>query len=212
MTPRILIACEYSGIVRDAFSARGFDVWSCDILPSERPGNHLQCDVREVLDDGWDAMIAHPVCKRLTNAGRRWLHNPPKGKTMVQMWRDFFEGVSFYNELRNAPIPIKGIENPVMHDHANECLKIDRRQIVQPWWFGDRAFKATGWELIDLPDLKPTNKLIPPNAGTDSHKEWSWVHRMSPGPEREKERSRFHPGMAEAMAKQWGDAIREATL
>jgi len=201
---KVLIACEYSGTVRDAFTALGHDAWSCDLRPSEKPGQHLQCDVREILGNGWDLMIAHPVCTRLTNAGRRWLHNPPPGKTMVGMWRDFFDGVEFYNTLRNAPIPKRAIENPVMHDHAKECLGEMNRQIVQPWWFGDKAFKATGWELFDLPRLEATHKLEPPKKGTDEHKEWSWVHRMSPGPDRERERSRFHPGMAKAMAEQWG--------
>lgn len=201
---KVLVACEFSGIVRDAFSAIGHDAWSCDFRPSEKPGNHLQCDVREVLDSSWDLMIAHPVCTRLTNAGRRWLHVPPPGKTMAQMWREFFEAVEFYELFRKAPIPLKAIENPIMHDHARECLGAMDRQIVQPWYFGDRAFKATGFELFGLPELKPTNRLVPPQPGTDEHRAWSWVHRMPPGPEREKERSRFHPGMAKAMAEQWG--------
>lgn len=201
---KILIACEYSGVVRDAFIAYGHDAWSCDLLPSEKEGPHFQCDVRDVLDNGWDAMIGHPVCKRLANSGRRWLHNPPNGKTMVQMWGDFFAGVEFYKALRDAPIPFKAIENPVMHDHARECLSMGRRQIVQPWWFGDKAFKATGWELIGFPELIPTDKLTPPEKDTEEHRAWSWVHRMPPGPNREKERSRFHLGMASAMAQQWG--------
>jgi hypothetical protein len=201
---KVLVACEFSGTVRDAFSSLGHDAWSCDLRESEKPGQHLQCDVREILGCGWDLMIAHPVCTRLTNAGRRWMHNPPPGKTMVGMWRDFFDAVEFYNLLRNAPIPKKAIENPVMHDHAKECLGEMNRQIVQPWWFGDRAFKATGWELFGLPRLEATNKLDPPKPGTDEHKKWSWVHRMSPGPDRERERSRFHGGMAKAIAEQWG--------
>lgn len=124
---------------------------------------------------------------------------------MVQMWREFFEAVEFYELFRSAPIPRKAIENPIMHDHARECLGQMNRQIVQPWWFGDPTFKATGWELIGLPKLTPTNKLTPPKPGTEEHKEWSWVHRMSPGPERERERSRFHQGMAAAIAQQWGE-------
>lgn len=201
---KVLVACEYSGTVRDAFAMMGHDAWSCDLRKSEKPGQHLQCDVRNVLDRDWDLMIAHPVCTRLTNAGRRWMHNPPNGKTMVEIWREFFEAVEFYKLLRNANIPRKAIENPIMHDHAKECLGQMKRQIVQPWWFGDKAFKATGWELIGLPELVPTNKLTPPKPGTDEHKKWSWVHRMPPGPDREKERSRFHSGMAFAIASQWG--------
>lgn len=206
---RVLVACEYSAVVRQAFHRIGHDAWSCDLRPSEIPGKHIEGDVRDVLNDGWDLMVAHPVCTRLTNAGRRWLHNPPKNKTMVEMWAEFFKGVEFYKTLRHAPIPHIAIENPIMHDHAKECLGDFDRQIVQPWWFGDETFKATGWELINLPQLNSTNKLCPPQPGTDEHKRWSWVHRMPKGPNREKERSRFHPGMAKAMAQQWGDYLQQ---
>lgn len=201
---KVLIACEFSGVVRDAFTRRGHDAMSCDFRPTETPGPHHLGDVRDILGNGFDLMVAHPTCKRLTNAGVRWLKSPPTGKTLVQMWRELFDGADFYRELRDAPIPKKAIENPVMHCYARELIEPGPRQIVQPWWFGDRAFKGTGWELFGLPELKPTNRLTPPAKGTDEHNAWSWVHRMSPGPEREKERSRFHPGMAKAMAEQWG--------
>ena len=204
---KVLVACEFSGVVRDAFTRQGHDAMSCDYRPSETPGNHYQGDVRDILGNEFDLLVAHPTCKRLTNAGVRWLKSPPKDRTLVQMWFELFEGAEFYKELRSAPIPKRAIENPIMHCHAKELINPQRRQVVQPWWFGDKAFKATGWELIGLPDLKPTNKLTPPKKGTQEHKDWSWVHLMSPGPEREKERSRFHPGMAKAMADQWGQHI-----
>ena len=201
---RVLIACEFSGIVRDAFVKRGHDAWSCDLLPTERPGRHIQDDVLTILNDGWDLMIAHPVCTRLANSGVRWLHTPPKNRTLGEMWIELDEAALFYKKLRAANIPKKAIENPVMHPHAKERIGITYRHIVQPWWFGDKAFKGTGFELINLPRLIPTNKLSPPKRGTDEYKKWSWVHREPPGPNRQKNRSRSFPGIADAMALQWG--------
>lgn len=165
---------------------------------------HIQADIlRGVLTYGWDMAIFFPPCTRLANSGRRWLHNPPNDKTMVQMWTEFFEGVELYKAVRNAPIPKIAIENPVMHDHARELIEKGKRHIVQPWWFGDKAFKATGFELIGLPKLKPTNKLTPPKTGTEEYKAWSWIHRLPPSPERTKLRSQTFPGIAKAMT-QWG--------
>ncbi|MCK5132669.1 MAG: hypothetical protein KAR40_11025 [Candidatus Sabulitectum sp.] len=202
----ILVACEESQVVTKAFRKIGHEAYSCDIVDCSggHPEWHIKDDVLNHLDDGWDMMIAHPVCKRLTNAGVRWMKVPPPGKTLVQMWRELFDGAEFYRKLRDADIPKKAIENPIMHCHARELIKPGYRQIVQPWWFGDKAFKATGFELIGLPDLAPTNKLIPPEKGTDEHKEWSFIHRMPPGPDRERLRSRTFPGIADAMAAQWG--------
>lgn len=201
---KVLVACEYTGRVRDAFLRKGHDAMSCDLRDTESPGPHHKGDVLGILDWGWDLMIAHPVCTRLTNAGVRWLHVPPKGKTLEQIWEEFEQGCQFYLALQSAPIPKKCLENPVMHKYARERIGIGRRQTVQPWWFGDKAFKATGLELIGLPDLVPTDKLDPPAPGTDEHKAWSWIHRMPPGPDREKLRSATFPGIANAMADQWG--------
>lgn len=202
---RVFIACECSGRVREAFRAKGHDAWSCDLVDADDGSPyHIKANVLDVLGDGWDLMIAHPPCTRLANAGRRWLHSPPKGKTMVEMWKDFFDGVELYKALRDAPIPKKCIENPVMHDHAREAIQPGVRQVVQPWHFGDEAFKATGFELIGLPELVKTNVLVPPDKGTDDHKRWSWVHRASPGKDRAKKRSVTFQGIANAMADQWG--------
>lgn len=203
---KVLVACEFSGIVRDAFIKRGHDAISCDLLPTERPGPHHQGDVFDIIDFGFDLMIAHPPCTRLTNAGVRWLHTPPKGKTFDEVWGEFYDGVKFYKALREAKIKKKAIENPVMHKYARAMIGEMDRQIVQPWWFGDKAFKATGLELHDLPKLMPTKKLNPPQKGTDEHKAWSAIHRMSPGAERSKLRSVTFPGIADAMAEQWGGA------
>lgn len=201
---RVLVACEYSGRVRDAFIKRGHDAMSCDFLPTDVEGPHYQGDVRDVLHDGWDLMIAHPDCTRLTNAGVRWLKEPSRKTTVAQAWIDLFLGAEFYKLLRDAPIAKKAIENPIMHCYARELIIPGKRQVVQPWWFGDKAFKATGLELIGLPDLIPTNKLTPPKKGTDEHKEWSFIHRASPGKDRWKLRSTTFFGIAEAMADQWG--------
>lgn len=213
---RVLVACEESQAVTIELRKLGHEAYSCDIQECSggHPEWHIVGDVLQVINDGWDMMIAHPPCTRLTNAGRRWMHNPPPGKTMVQMWRDFFDAVSFYKKLRNAPIPKIAIENPIMHDHARELLGKSKRNIVQPWWFGDKAFKATGFELINLPDLisnlpgnLPGSRLDPPASGTEEHKKWSKIHRMSPGKDRAKSRSKTFPGIAKAIAEQWAGDI-----
>ena len=203
---RVLIGCEYSGRVRQAFRDLGHDAWSCDLLPSEDNSPfHIQGDIIPMLGEGWDLMIAHPPCTRLTNSGVRWLHVPPAGRTKEEMWAELEAAAEFYCLLRDAPIKRKAIENPVMHKYARERVGGGRRQVVQPYWFGDPFFKATGFELINLPDLKATNMLTQPLAGTAEYKAWSAVHRMSPGPERWKERSRTYPGVAKAIASQWGN-------
>lgn len=220
---RVLIACEFSGTVRRAFRALGHDAWSCDLLPAEdddlvydttgERAQHIQADVLGVIYGPWqswqripkwDAMIAHPVCTRLANSGARWLTEPPNGRTLEEMWEELRKGADFYKALRDAPIPLKAIENPIMHCHARELIQPGPRQVVQPWWFGDPFFKATGFELIGLPPLVATNRLTPPARGTPEYKAWSAVHLESPGKDRAKNRSRFYPGMAAAMAAQWG--------
>jgi hypothetical protein len=210
---RILIGCETSGRMRRAFAARGHDVWSVDLLPAEDGSNrHIIGDVRDHLDDGWDLLaVLHPPCTRLCNSGVRWLHVPPPGRTREAMWAELDEGAALFADCWKAPIPRKAIENPVMHKHARARLPADlpRPQIVQPWWFGDPFFKATGFYLQGLPHLVPTNRLTPPKTGTDEHKAWSAVHRASPGPDRWKERSRTFPGIAEAAADQWAGWAEE---
>lgn len=203
---RVLVACEFSGVVRRAFRARGHDAWSCDLLPAEDGGDHIQGDVLDVIDQGWDLMVAHPPCTRLTNSGVRWLHVPPTGKTSEEMWGELELACEFYRRLRNAPIKRKAIENPVMHKYARVRVDLikNARQVVQPWWFGDPFFKATGLELHGLPRLRATNRLNPPSQNSVDYKAWSAVHRATPGPNRWKDRSRTFPGMAEAMADQWG--------
>lgn len=203
----MLIGCETSGVVRRAFAARGHDVWSCDLLPAEdRTNRHIVADIRDVLNDGWDLLaVMHPPCTRLCNSGVRWLHNPPPGKTVEQMRRELEEGAALFSDCWNAPIPRVAVENPVMHKHAKALIRNYEppAQTIQPWWFGEPAFKATGLYLRGLPPLTPTDRLTPPKAGTPEHKAWSAIHRAPPGPNRWAFRSRTF----EAMADQWGAAL-----
>jgi len=203
---RVLIACEFSGIVRRAFAARGHDAWSCDLLPAEDGSNrHIIGDVRDLLGDGWDLlMVAHPPCTRLCNSGVRWLSAPPRGKTLEQMWQDLDEGAALFSDCWNAPIERIAIENPVMHRHAKARIVgfEEHAQSIQPWQFGDAEAKRTCLWLRGLPALVPTHPVKPE---TIVHRVW----RMPPGPDRQKERSRFFPGVANAMADQWGGWAEE---
>lgn len=205
-TLRVLVACEFSGVVRRAFAARGHDAWSCDLLPAEdRSNKHITGDVRDILRDGWDMLIvAHPPCTRLCNSGVRWLTAPPAGKTLDQMWRELYEGAALFSDCWNAPVERIAVENPVMHRHAKERIRNyqEPAQSIQPWQFGHGETKRTCLWLKGLPPLTPT-KIVEGRTPR--------VHHMPPGPDRWKERSRFFPGVAEAMADQWGGyAMQEA--
>ena len=210
---RVLIACETSGVMRRAFAARGHEAWSCDLLPADDGSNHhIRGDVRDHLADGWDLLIvAHPPCTRLCNSGVRWLHKPPTGRSLDDMWAELDEGVALFTACWQAPVDRVAVENPVMHGHARERMPADlpKPQIVQPWWFGEKACKATGFYLRGLPALVPTNRLTPPKADAPDYREWHAVHRAPPGPDRWKFRSRTFQGVAEACADQWGTAARE---
>lgn len=223
-TLRVLIACETSGIARRAFSDLGHDVWSCDLDPAEDGSNrHIICDVRDgILNDGWDLLAAmHPPCTRLCRSGRQWMSGPgkwthpkrlPKGKTWDDMRAEFEEGVSIFTACWEAPIDRVALENPEMSDLAKARMPSDlpRPQMVQPFWFGHPEYKNTGWYLRGLPQLVPTDLLPEPERGSDEWKAWNRVHRMSPGPERARLRSRSFPGMMAAAAAQWGGhALKE---
>lgn len=205
---RVLIGCATSCVSLDAFLDRGHDAWQCDILPSDKPTNrHIQDDIRNVLGWGWDLMlVSNPPCTRLCNSGVRWLSKPPTGRSVEEMWRDLDEGAALFSDCLNAPIPHVAVENPVMHKHARErIVGWIKPQIVQPWWFGDPATKATGLYLRNLPPLRATDKLTPPAAGSEERKQWEGIWRAPPGPDRWKIRSKTFPGMAKAWAEQWGD-------
>ncbi len=177
------MACEYSGTVRDAFAARGHDAWSCDLLPTERLGNHIHGDVLQHLHRNWDLMIAHPPCTHLAVSGARWF----KYKQIEQA-----EALDFVRRLLDAPIPRIALENPISII-SSRIRKPD--QIIQPWQFGHGETKATCLWLKNLPKLMPTNIV----EGREAR-----IHKMPPGPDRWKERSRTFEGIAQAMAEQWG--------
>ena len=183
---RVLVACEFSGVVRDAFLAAGHDALSCDLLPTETPGPHHQGDVVDLLNGGWDLMIAHPPCTYLAGSGIHWNARRPERAQMTE------NAIGFVRVLLAAPIPRIALENPV----GVISSRIERpTQIIQPWQFGHGETKATCLWLKNLPRLEPTcivEGRVPR------------VHRMSPGPDRWKERSRTYRGIGEAMAGQWG--------
>jgi hypothetical protein len=187
---RVLVACEYSGKVRDAFIAQGHDAISCDILPTDSPGPHYQGDVFNIIDQDWDLMIAHPPCTYLTNSGVRWLHERP------ERWGQLKDGAEFFKGLLEANIPKIAVENPIMHKYAVEVIGRRQDQIVQPWQFGHGETKATGFWLKGLPKLQPTDIV----QGRQQR-----LHLLPPSKDRWKLRSTTYQGIADAMALQWGE-------
>jgi hypothetical protein len=186
-----LVACEFSGTVRRAFADRGHDAWSCDLLPADDGSpRHIVGDARELLGDGWDMLIAHPPCTRLCNSGVRWLSER-------DLWADMREGAALFLAFLNAPIPRVAVENPVMHGHARAIIGRGPDFTTQPWQHGDPFVKRTCFWTRGLPPLTPSRIV----AGREAA-----VHRASPGPDRWKVRSVTYPGIAAAMASQWGDA------
>lgn len=188
---RVLVACEYSGRVRDAFSALGHDAMSCDLLPTEVAGPHYQGDVFDVIGDGWDLLIAHPPCTHLAVSGARWF----KAKQQEQA-----DALDFVRRLLDAPIPRIALENPVSVISSRIAKP---SQVIQPWQFGHGETKATCLWLKGLPLLTPTDVV----SGRENR-----VHRMPPGPDRWKERSRTFQGIADAMAAQWSASSYQPDL
>jgi hypothetical protein len=182
---RVLVACEYSGRVRDAFTALGHEAMSCDLLPTDAPGKHYQGNVFDIINDGWDLMIAHPPCTHLAVSGAR--HFAAKQASGVQQ-----EALAFVQRLLDAPIAKIALENPISII-SRRIRKPD--QIIQPWQFGHGETKATCLWLKGLPLLKPTNIV----DGREAK-----VHKMPPSPDRWKLRSTTYQGIADAMAQQWG--------
>lgn len=188
---KVLVACEFSGVVRDAFASLGHDAWSCDVEPCEVEGQHLLGDVRDVLDLGWDLLIAHPPCTHLAVSGARWFN----GKRDEQA-----HALGFVMQLAAAPVARIAIENPVSI-LSSHWRRPD--QIIQPWMFGHGETKATCLWLKGLPRLVPTNVV----EGRDAR-----VHRMPPSPHRARERSRTLPGIAHAFAHQWGSQSQAVSM
>lgn len=198
MEVKVLVACEYSGVVRDAFLARGHGAMSCDLLPTEVEGPHYQGDVRDVLHDGWDLMIAHPPCQYLASSGLHWNKRVPGRAEKTE------DALAFVALLLDAPIPRIALENPV------GCISTRIRrpdQVIQPYQFGADASKSTCLWLKNLVPLRPTNYVAPrvvngrPRWGNQTD---SGQNKLAPSDTRWKDRSRTYPGIAAAMADQWG--------
>jgi hypothetical protein len=187
---RALVACEFSGVVRDELAKLGWDAWSCDLLPSERLGQHIQGDVRPILAQPWDLVIAHPPCTHLAVSGARWFKDRLPEQDAA---------LGFFLRCLKANAPMVAVENPI--GVVSSFIRTPD-QIVHPWWFGDPESKATCWWLKGLPKLVPTNVV----NGRKPR-----VHYESPGPDRWMRRSRTLPKSAEAMARQWGGATVHQT-
>jgi len=196
---RVLIACEYSGTVRDAFVAKGHDAMSCDLLPTDKAGPHYQGDVFDIIGDGWDLMIAHPPCTYLTNSGVTWLHKDPS------RWAKLDDGAAFFKALLNADIPMIAVENPIMHKYAKERIGGTKQtQVVQPWMFGHLEQKATCLWLKGLQPLVATNNVRDEMMALPKNQR-ERLHYLPPSADRWKLRSTTYQGIADAMAKQWGN-------
>jgi hypothetical protein len=195
----VLIACEYSGVVRDAFTRAGHLAYSCDILPTESEGNHYQENIRDVLYKDWDLLIAHPPCTYLCNSGVSWLDKD------LTRWGKMFDGAEFFKLFLNCDhIPKVCIENPIMHKYAREAIgNVKYNQIIQPWMFGHTEQKATCLWLKGLPPLVPTNN-VKEDMMKLSNKDRQRLHYLPPSKDRAKIRSRTYQGIADAMANQWG--------
>lgn len=198
---RVLVGCEYSGTVRDAFIRAGHDAISCDLLPTDAPGPHYQGDVFDIIDDGFELAIFHPPCTYLCNSGVRWL------STDITRWPHLIDGATFFRRLLDAPIPRIAVENPIMHKYAAAIIGRRQDQLVQPWMFGHPESKGTGLWLKNLPPLVATEDV---RGVMDSLPvgQRNRIHYVPGGPDRWKIRSTTFAGIAEAFAQQWGNLGR----
>ena len=209
---RVLVACEFSGVVRDAFLARGHDAISCDLEATESEGPHLQCDIREVDLQGFDLLIAHPPCTYLSVSGVRHLHSIPSRLGTLpaihgaERWKLMHEAAEFFLWLLDAPVPHIAVENPVPHSYAELP---HYSQIVQPWYFGDPYSKRTCLWLKNLPLLIPDNVAEPCYWNGKKMAYIPGTHWEGPGENRARERSRTYPGLARAMSEQWAEVAVE---
>lgn len=232
---KVLIGCEQSGTVRDAFLRNGHDAWSCDIEPDMKGSNrHIQDDVRNVMNTGeWDLlMVAHPPCTRLCNSGVRWLHKPPEQiytdnhtqkevdlyATLSEkdkkafMWHKLQEGADLFAACLNAKPRMRAIENPIMHKHAKERIEgfFERTQKIQPYEYGHLEQKETHLWLVNLPELKETNNVYDEMMKLPKAQRQK-VHNSSNNGKRGVERSMFFDGVAQAMADQWGGLLQDCS-
>ncbi len=199
---KILIGCEESGTVREAFSKLGHDAWSCDLIPSRVPGNHIQADILTVLGDGWDMAIFHTPCTYLSNSGVCHLYNKDGSRNQGR-WEKMERDALLFKATMGANIPKIANENPIMHKYAVAIIGRRQDQVIQPHMFGHPESKATCLWLKNLPALIKTNdvkelmKSLPKN-------QQQRLHYLPPGPDRQRERSKTFQGIADAMAEQWG--------
>ena len=197
---RVLVACEYSGRVRDAFAKLGHEAMSVDLLPSDTPGNHYEGDVLDVLYDGWDLLIAHPPCTYLANSGVSWLHKDPA------RWGALDKAAEFFKKLLEAPVSKVCVENPIMHKYGKERIGgVKQSQVIQPYMFGHLEQKATCLWLNGLPQLTPTNNVKQKMLNLPNNLRQR-LHYLPPSKDRWKLRSTTFQGIADAMASQWGRA------
>jgi len=194
---KILVACEYSGIVRDEFLKKGHDAISCDILPTESEGPHFQGDVRDVLNEGWDMIIAHPPCTYLCNSGVSWLHK------QEDRFKKMEEGAKFFKMFLEHSCKKIAIENPIPHKYALDIIGRKYDQKIQPYQFGHPETKATCLWLKGLPRLEETDNVLSEMKKLPKNQQQR-LHYLPPGKDRAKERSKTFTGIAKAMAEQWG--------
>jgi hypothetical protein len=195
---RVLIGCEFSGIVREEFNNLGFNAWSCDLLPTDIPGKHLQCDIFEAVELVQPhLLIAHPPCTYLCNSGVSWLHKDES------RWDKMRSGAEFFKKIMELDIYAIAIENPIMHKYAVEIIGERQDQVIQPWQFGHGETKATCLWLKNLPKLEPTNIV----SGRVQR-----LHKLPPSKDRSKLRSTTYQGIGEAFANQWGNYLRDQDL
>ena len=204
---RVLVACEYSGRVRDAFIAKGHEAMSCDLLPTDSEGPHHTGSVFDVIDDGWDLMIAHPPCTYLANSGAKHLYRGMKKENgrNPKRWRQMSNGAAFFKKLLDADIPKIAIENPIMLGHAKKLIGRSQSQVIHPWHFGHTEQKATCLWLKGLPDLVPTDNVYDAMMKL-TKQERERMFYLPPSADRWKIRSTTYQGIADAMAEQWGSA------
>lgn len=201
---RVLIGCECSGVVRNAFRKYGHDAWSCDLEPaSDGSPYHLQTNVLDVLTDTWDLGIFHPDCTYLANSGalRLYVDGKKANGPYPPRWAEMRSAARFFRTLLECGIPSIAVENPVMHGHAKVIIGAEPSQSIQPWQFGDDASKRTCLWLRNLPLLKPTDVL---RKNRYANQTPSGQNRLGPSPERAAIRAVTYPGVADAMAQQWG--------
>jgi len=195
MAMKVLIGCERSGVVRRAFRALGHEAWSCDLLPSDDNSKyHIQCDVLDIINDNWTLAILHPECTYLCNSGVRWLHTQP-GR-----WWKMIQAAMFFRKCLAANAAHVCVENPIPHCYAMEIIEQRYSQVIQPWQYGHGETKATCLWLHNLPPLQATNVV----EGREGR-----IHRLPPGPNRSRERSRTYQGVALAFAEQWGALLNK---